>query len=211
VSRVESRGLAYRWVSVFAFALVLMVVLVSAQARGVEGSYTNPVSKGVFDTFPDPSIIKGKDGYWYAYGTTDPVRQSFGDGSFRFLPMARSKDMIHWDYVGDVFTQSTFPEWLPGTPGVDSFLWAPDIRYIDGKYYLYYSGAHFGDDGLFSIGVATAPTPTGPWTDSGGQVIQGEDCPPTTNIDSSEFTDKDGTRYLYWGSYGAICAAKLPQ
>ena len=209
MSRVESRGLAYRWVSAFAFALVLMVVLVSAQAQGVEGSYTNPVSKGVFDTFPDPSILKGKDGYWYAYGTTDPVRQSFGDGSFHFLPMARSKDMVHWDYVGDVFDQSTFPKWLPGTPGVDSFLWAPDIRYIDGKYYLYYSGAHFGDDGLFSIGVATAPTPTGPWTDSGGQVIQGEDCPPTTNIDSSEFTDKDGTRYLYWGSYGAICAAKL--
>ncbi|MDQ3865154.1 MAG: family 43 glycosylhydrolase, partial [Actinomycetota bacterium] len=170
---------------------------------------TNPVSKGVFDTFPDPSIIKGKDGFWYAYGTTDPVRQSFGDNSFHFLPMAKSKDMVHWDYVGDVFSQSTFPKWLPGTPGVDSFLWAPDIRYLNGKYYLYYSGAHFGSDGLFSIGVATAPTPTGPWTDSGSQVIEGENCPPTTNIDPAEFTDKDGTHYLYWGSYGAICAAKL--
>lgn len=209
---VEKHGLMYRWVGAVAITLVLFSVLVAAQARGVESSYTNPVSRGAFDAFPDPAIIKGKDGNWYAYGTTDPVRQSFGDNAFHFLPMARSKDMVHWEYAGDVFTGSTFPNWLPGVPGENTFLWAPDIRYLDGKYYLYYSIAHFGttgEDSLFTIGLATAPTPTGPWTDSGGSVIEGEDCPPTTNIDPAEFTDKDGTRYLYWGSYGAICAAKL--
>ena len=189
-----------------ALALALLLAAGAGSAQETTGSYTNPVSRGVFDAFPDPAIIKGKDGYWYAYGTTDPVRQSFGDNSFHYLPMARSKDMVHWEYVGDVFTNSNRPTWHPAQ---DTYYWAPDIRYLDGKYYLYYSVAHFGSDSLFTIGVATAPTPTGPWTDSGGSVIQGETCPPTTNIDPAEFTDRDGTRYLYWGSYGAICAAKL--
>jgi arabinan endo-1,5-alpha-L-arabinosidase len=212
MNRVENHGLVYRWVSAIAIIVVLVSVLGAVQTEGAESSYTNPVSRGAFDAFPDPAIIKGKDGYWYAYGTTDPVRQSFGDNAFHFLPTARSKDMVHWEYAGDVFTESTFPNWLPGVPGENTFLWAPDIRYLDGKYYLYYSVAHFGatsEDSLFTIGLATAPTPTGPWTDSGGSVIEGEDCPPTTNIDPAEFTDKDGTRYMYWGSYGAICAAKL--
>src|SRR5215218_570708 len=189
-----------------ALALALLLAAGAGSAQETAGSYTNPVSRGVFDAFPDPAIIKGKDGYWYAYATTDPVRQSFGDNSFHYLPMARSKDMVHWEDVGDVFTNSNRPQWHPSQ---DTYYWAPDVRYLDGKYFLYYSVAHFGSDSLFTIGVATAPTPTGPWTDSGGSVIQGETCPPTTNIDPAEFTDRDGTRYLYWGSYGAICAAKL--
>src|SRR5215217_5303251 len=127
-----------------ALALALLLAAGAGSAQETTGSYTNPVSRGVFDAFPDPAIINGKDGYWYAYGTTDPVRQSFGDNAFHYLPMARSRDMVHWDYAGDVFTQSTVPNWLPGVPGENTFLWAPDIRYLDGKYYLYYSIAHFG-------------------------------------------------------------------
>jgi glycosyl hydrolase family 43 len=128
------------------------------------------------------------------------VRQSFGDDSFHFLPVARSKDLVNWEYVGDVFTASTFPEWLPGTPGENTFLWAPDIRYLDGKYYLYYSVAHFGSsdsDSLFTVAVATAPTPTGPWTDSGGSVIEGETCPPTTNIDPRRRPQTHGRRRIF--------------
>jgi arabinan endo-1,5-alpha-L-arabinosidase len=79
----------------FALALGLLLAAGAGSAQETAGSYTNPVSRGVFDAFPDPAIIKGKDGYWYAYGTTDPVRQSFGDDSFHYLPMARSKDMVN--------------------------------------------------------------------------------------------------------------------
>ena len=37
--------------------------------------HVNPVSKAFADTFADPSVIRGKDGYWYAYGTSDPLRE----------------------------------------------------------------------------------------------------------------------------------------
>ena len=33
----------------------------------------NPVSAGAADTFADPAVIRGRDGFWYAYGTSDPL------------------------------------------------------------------------------------------------------------------------------------------
>jgi hypothetical protein len=132
-------------------------------------TYSNPVSKGTFDTFPDPSIIRAKDGFWYAYGTMDRTFQSRGDDELHKIPMARSKDMVHWEYVGDVFTDANLPRWHSAD---DTYYWAPDVRYLDGTYYLYYSVAHFGTDGFSNMGVATAPTPTGPWTDSGSELIK---------------------------------------
>ncbi|MEV6156536.1 hypothetical protein AB0L53_39945 [Nonomuraea sp. NPDC052129] len=38
-------------------------------AAQAPSTYANPVSAGVVDTFPDPTMIHGKDGFWYAYGT----------------------------------------------------------------------------------------------------------------------------------------------
>jgi arabinan endo-1,5-alpha-L-arabinosidase len=67
-------------------------------------TYTNPISAGTVDTFPDPAMIRGKDGYWYAYGTTNPILFSKGDGVEHTLPMLRSPDMMTWTYVGDAYT-----------------------------------------------------------------------------------------------------------
>ncbi len=211
--RINS-GSAYRhvlWV-VLALALGLLLIPAAGPARAAARTYMNPVSKGVVDTFADPTIIRANDGYWYAYGTTDAVLESKGDNSLHYIPMLRSKDMVHWKYVGDAFKKSDLPGWFPHK---GTYLWAPDIRYLNGKYYLYYSVAHpgskdfTGPDSLFTVGVATAPTPTGPWKDSGGAVIPKNACDSVTNIDPAEFTDHDGTHYLYWGSFRHTCAAKL--
>jgi beta-xylosidase len=161
-------------------------------------TYTNPVTTGVVDTFPDPAMIRGKDGYWYAYGTQNPVFQTKGEDGERMLPILRSADMTHWDYAGEVFTPETKPAWHQG-----SRLWAPDIRYVNGSYYLYYSVP-----GRANLGLATAPTPTGPWTDAGAVLPSPSGC-PTGNIDQAQFTDTDGTPYLYWGSYDTICVARM--
>jgi len=162
------------------------------------GTYTNPVTEGVVDTFPDPVTIRGKDGLWYAYGTQNPVFQSKGEKGERIVPILRSADMVHWQYAGEVFTPANQPDWHGG-----SRLWAPDVRYIDGRYQLYYSVPDRN-----TIGVATAPTPTGPWTDKGPVMKASSGC-PTGNIDPAQFTDKGGQSYMYWGSYDVLCAAKM--
>ncbi|MFG2025925.1 family 43 glycosylhydrolase [Streptomyces sp. NPDC048825] len=161
-------------------------------------TYTNPVTEGVVDTFPDPVTIRGKDGLWYAYGTQNPVFQSKGEKGERIVPILRSADMVRWEYAGEVFTPATQPDWHGG-----SRLWAPDVRYIDGRYYLYYSVPDRN-----TIGVATAPTPTGSWTDQGPVMKASSGC-PTGNIDPAQFTDNGGQSYMYWGSYDVLCAARM--
>ncbi|MFD9811200.1 family 43 glycosylhydrolase [[Kitasatospora] papulosa] len=203
-----------RWAA-GAAALVWLLSLASAPSHGAQArpsapshgtqalpavgaTYTNPVSAGAVDTFPDPAVIRGKDGLWYAYGTQNPVMQSKGEDGERMLPILRSADMVTWEYAGEVFTPADKPAWHDG-----SRLWAPEVRYASGLYHLYYSVP-----GRNTVGLATSPTPTGPWTDKGAVLPSPSGC-PAGNIDQAQFTDTDGTPYLYWGSYDTICVAKL--
>jgi arabinan endo-1,5-alpha-L-arabinosidase len=161
-------------------------------------TYTNPVSAGTVDTFPDPAIIRAKDGRWYAYGTTNPIRNSAGENGEHILPMMSSEDMVHWTYVGDVYPVTAQPSYWPaGTRA-----WAPDIRWFNGLYHLTYALSTGG------IALVTSPDPTGPWTDHGVIVPADSGCPSGT-IDQAMFTDTDNTYYLYWGSYDTICVAKM--
>lgn len=163
--------------------------------------YSNPVTAGVVDTFPDPAVIRGKDGAWYAYGTTNPIFNSKGESGEHILPTLRSTDLVDWEYVGDVI-EADDPK--PGYWAAGTRPWAPDIRYVDGSYHLTYSLSNGG------VALLTADTPTGPWTDRGllmgGANVGG--C-PTGNIDQAMFTDTDGTHYLYWGSYDVICVSAM--
>ncbi|MDX6283589.1 MAG: arabinan endo,5-alpha-L-arabinosidase [Kribbellaceae bacterium] len=168
----------------------------------------NDISKPFADTFADPSIIQGRDGYWYAYATSDPL---VANGPFGLMHMARTKDFGSWEYLGTVFTDATKPKWA--APG--SFFWAPDIRYFGGRYVMYFTVTDTlanpaGDPG---IGVATAPTPAGPWTATDGPVVAPK---PDGNggyfgtIDPAMLTAADGKRYLYSGGfYGGLSVTEL--
>src|SRR3712207_9484776 len=90
-------------------------------------AYQNPVSKDFADTFADPAVIRGKDGYWYAYGTTDPLKE--GDPDRNLIPIMRSDDLVNWEYVGDAFTEATKPAWAEP----DAALWADRKRRRVGK------------------------------------------------------------------------------
>ncbi|MDX3001202.1 family 43 glycosylhydrolase [Kribbella solani] len=90
------------------------------------------------------------------------------------------------------------------------------MRYLNGKYVLYFTVHNTTttpDNWDYAIGAATAPTPAGPWTDSGAPVVAPRPAAGggfEWTIDPAEFTDTDGTRYLYWGSYnGGIHAVRL--
>jgi arabinan endo-1,5-alpha-L-arabinosidase len=213
-SPASRRPLAGRLAAVLLLALCLtgLALAPRAEASGPE-TYANPVSRDFADTFADPAVIKAKDGYWYAYGTTDPLRE--GEGTRHLIPTARSTDLVNWTWVGDAFSETTLPDWA----APDAALWAPDIRYLDGTYYLYYVVTQTtvtDEPNDNAVGVATAPSPTGPWTDSGGPVVgprRGDSGNPGDfkwTFDPSQFTDRDGTRYLYYGSYyGGIFVTEL--
>jgi beta-xylosidase len=133
---------------------------------------TNPVSSPFADSFADPAVLRGKDGWWYAYATSDPL---VSGGEFGLMHMARTRDFAEWEYLGTVFDDATKPAWA----AEGSFFWAPDVRFVNGEYRLYYtvtdSAAKPGNDP--GIGMATAPTPAGPWTDIGRPVVESAELP----------------------------------
>ncbi|RCK69483.1 glycoside hydrolase family 43 [Desertihabitans brevis] len=189
-------------------ALTGLVATTTAEAAPPP-RHTNPVSASFADTFADPAVIEGKDGWWYAYSTADPLREGDAPG---VMHIARTRDWLDWEYQGTVFDETNRPSWATATSG----LWAPDVRYVEGRYVLYYTVTDTtlnpGDDS--AIGVATAPSPTGPWTPGEEPVVaprpQGDGFLWT--FDPSQLTAVDGRRYLYYGSYfGGLHVTELSE
>ncbi|GAA1394237.1 family 43 glycosylhydrolase [Luteococcus peritonei] len=173
--------------------------LAPALAETTPPSYTNAVSDSFADTWADPSVIQGKDGWWYSYATADPLRA--GDAP-TVGHIARTRDFVTWDYVGPIFTGANRPRYATATAG----LWAPDVRYVQGRYVMYFSVTDTTlNEGVDNaVGVATAPTPAGPWTPTDEPVVAPRAHNPGDyfwTIDPTGFTDTDGNQYLYWGSY----------
>ncbi len=141
-----------------------------AGARLSSTVYRNPVSRTVGDTYADPDVVRGTDGWWYAYATSDPLHS--GETTPHYIPMSKSRDLVHWRYAGDAFSAATLPRWADTANG--AALWAPDVHYAGGQWRMYYVVTQTTvtpdrDDN--AIGMATAPSPLGPWTDSGAPVI----------------------------------------
>ena len=145
--------------------------------------YQNPVYD--FD-FPDPTVIRALDGVYYAYATQTVVA-----GVWRNIQVARSRDLEHWQYVGDALPVK--PPWASETQN----FWAPHVTAANGKYYMYYSADPNSKTGL-CLAVATATNPAGPFIDKGSPLLCGSGF---VNIDPMQFDDPaSGKKYLYWGS-----------
>jgi arabinan endo-1,5-alpha-L-arabinosidase len=185
-------------------ALAVVAALGVPAAAAAATVYRNPVSRSVGDTYADPDVVRGTDGWWYAYATSDPLRS--GDTTPHYIPMSKSRDLVHWRYAGDAFTAATLPGWADTANG--AALWAPDVHYTAGQWRMYYVvtrttvTADLDDN---AIGMATAPTPLGPWTDSGAPVVGprrgGDGNNFLWTFDPEVVRDVDGTERLFYGSY----------
>jgi arabinan endo-1,5-alpha-L-arabinosidase len=182
----------------------------STLAQEQTGSYLNPLRITVPDgslaeSCPDPSIIHGQqpgDNHWYLYCT----EEMFTDyAPLHFMAISKSEDLVNWTYVGDVFRRK------PSFVANDGYLWAPDIEFFNGKYYLYYAVSNTKAGGA-AIFVATSDTPTGPWTASATPVVEPEAVPDRgmrATIDPAIVVDGD-QRYIFYGSFnGGISARAL--
>jgi len=172
------------------FLLSLLALAASSCASVPPSSLTfaNPV---IDSDFPDPAILHASDGYYYVYAT-----QTERDGKWINLQLARSRDLVAWEPLGDA---------LPVKPGWASHtqdFWAPHVAEHDGRYFLYYSAkpdsALTDDESGLCLAVATARRPEGPFTDIGRPLHCGASF---VNIDPMAYDDPaTGKRLLYWGS-----------
>ena len=153
--------------------------------------YSNPV---IDYSLPDPSIIKGEDGYFYLYATED----------IRNLPIHRSKDLVNWEFLGTAFTDENRPDFEP-----NGGIWAPDINKIGDKYVLYYSMSVWGGEWTCGIGCAVSDRPEGPFKDC-GMMFRSNGIKVQNSIDPFYIED-NGHKYLFWGSFRGIYAIELSE
>jgi arabinan endo-1,5-alpha-L-arabinosidase len=166
------------------YFLLLKVLFLSAGHGHAQSVYTNPIY-GL--DFPDPTVIRGHDGMFYAYATNTSVA-----GTFFHIQVAKSSDLIHWSILGDALPVK--PSWA------DKDFWAPHVLFDqrNQQYYLYYSGESPGDQTGKCIGVAVSKNPAGPFVDIGKPLLSGKGF---ETIDPMVFDDPvSGKKYLYWGS-----------
>ncbi|WP_220628099.1 family 43 glycosylhydrolase [Confluentibacter sediminis] len=154
--------------------------------------------------------------------SADPSARVFGDRVYLFpshdILATEGKGRKDWFCMEDyhVFSSANLTDWTDHgaivqqnkVPWVkpDSYsMWAPDCIERHGKYYFYFPSTV--KDSLtnargFTIGVAIADKPEGPYTTEPLPIAG------VRGIDPNVFIDKDGQAYLYW-SQGNIFAAKL--
>ncbi len=146
----------------------------------------------------DTSVCRGPDGTWYMTGTVEPF-WSYNEG----IKVWRSKDLRAWEPLGFVWKYGKSP-WHKPYLEQKKPLWAPEIHYLKGTFWLTYSIPGWDGTGKTS-GCGLLKSTTG--------MAQGpyEDVQPNERIgdeiDASLFEDDDGTVYFLWHS-GKIARMK---
>lgn len=145
------------------------------------------------------------DGRVYIYMTSDTDAYELDEdgnvvendyGKIKTLTVISSADMVNWTNHGRIK--------VAGSEGIATWAgnsWAPAITYknIDGKdkFFLYFA------NNAGSIGVLTADSPTGPWTDPVGESLITKSTPGVEDVvwcfDPAVLMDDDGQAYLYFG------------
>ena len=139
---------------------------------------------------PDPTVLRADDGEYVTATTSGGWAPSF-----RVL---RSPDLRSWRTTGEVFRRP--PRW------VQSLFWAPELTRLGGGYAIFYSALHRSSRRWFCLGVATAPTPEGPWRDRGRPLR----CGSNGSIDPQPVRDEAGRLNLVWKADGNQFARPTP-
>lgn len=119
------------------------------------------------------------------------------------IKSSHSADLLTWTDGPPVFT--TFPAWHDQlVPGNKGYLWAPDVVFLRGRYWVYYSVSTFGKN-QSAIGLVSSPTldPTArdfAWKDE-GLVIRSLPTDPFNAIDPSVVSTPGGHLWMTFGSF----------
>ena len=185
------------------------VVLPAARDFNAPGGL--PVRKLFAYATRDPHIFLAPDGMYYMVATAfantlpAPLKSQPNSNGWWYndgIPLWRSQDLVHWETLGYVWTLAKDATWAkafeqsPHTARPDKAglraVWAPEIHYFKGTYWIPYAMNYDG------IGIlrSSSGKPEGPYVDikTDGPLVK-------QAIDASLYEDKDGTIYLLWNGY----------
>lgn len=136
-----------------------------------DGTFTNPI---LHADYSDPDVVKVGDDFFMTSSSFNAIPA---------LPILHSKDLVNWELVNHAVSKLPPVEHFR-TPQHGNGVWAPSIRYHNGKYYIYWGDPDFG------IYMVKTDDPKGDW-DKPVLVKEGKGL-----IDPSPLWDDDGKAYL---------------
>ncbi|KUI59663.1 putative arabinan endo-1,5-alpha-L-arabinosidase A [Cytospora mali] len=152
----------------------------------VQAAYPSPGACSGACWAHDPAVVKRtSDGVYFRFNTGSEI------GIYKSSSLSGP-----WTFEGAA---------IPGGSSIDiagnTDLWAPDVHYIDGTYYMYYAVSSFGTQ-TSAIGYATSKTMEyGSWTDHGATGISSKSGKNYNAIDPNLIQATDGTYYMNFGSF----------
>ncbi len=156
----------------------------SWSADNGNGTYTNPL---FYDEFSDPDIIRVGEDYYLA-GTTMHCVPG--------LVVLHSKDLVNWEFSSYCFNRFDDSDDFNLRNGKEAYgqgIWAPAIRYHNGKFYI------FSNINGHGLQVFISDSAKGPWKH---QKIEGH------IYDLSVLFDDDGKIYAIH-KYGNVTVTEL--
>ena len=110
-----------------------------------DGTYRNPVLAA---DWSDPDVTRVGDDYYL-------TASSFG--RVPGLPLLHSRDLVNWTLIGHALERPA-PAEAFAVPRHDCGVWAPSIRYHDGRFWIFWGDP---DHGIFQV---SAEDVRGPWS-----------------------------------------------
>jgi beta-xylosidase len=141
-----------------------------------------PGQRAPFAWIRDTSVMRGGDGAYYMTGTS---------GSMDAIHIWRSPDLKRFTYMkaGYSLNSSDSSAWYNAASR--RLLWAPELHYLNGNYYIPFSLSLKLGMGLVK---STTGKPEGPYQPT----YEGNHAFVAPRIDASLFQDDDGTPYFLW-------------
>lgn len=137
----------------------------------------------------DPWVYKHLDGMYYFTATVPEYDRIELRRASRIQDLGRAESVTVWK------KHESGP--------LSSHIWAPEIHYIEGKWYIYFAAAKSGDtvEGMFDhrmfvLENASVDPAAGTWTEKGQIVTDWE----SFSLDATTFEHR-GMRYLVWAQH----------
>lgn len=196
--RSGSGGLAYAGEHPYPFPTQLLTEE-DASGSAIAAGLIPPLKPVIEVQVRDTIVCRGGDGNFYLTGSTGENIWAYNRG----VELWRSRDLKNWHYLGlvwDMDKEGTWEKaWRPLHDKPCRAIWAPEIHYLRGNYYVCLSIAPTG----ISILKSTTGKPTGPYVHAFSP-----DRPIINAIDPTLFEDTDGKVYFTASSATRIVQLK---
>lgn len=149
---------------------------------------SQPLVSHIYTADPSAHVFNGRFYIYPSHDTATGTPENDNGDHFNMLDYR----ILSMDKIGGKVTDHGVALTIKDIPWAGRQLWAPDVAFANGTYYLYFPVKDKQD--VFRIGVATSKKPEGPFK------AEKEPIAGSYSIDPSVFKDpKSGEHFMYFG------------